>query len=72
MPSSAVGPGPTFATVGFRDPFARQHPFALSLSKGPAELVEAVVPRAQGFDRLSPNGMGLSPIAASSAVEPLT
>jgi hypothetical protein len=31
-------------------------PFALSLSKGQAELVEAFVPRAKGFDRLSPNG----------------
>jgi hypothetical protein len=31
-------------------------PFALSLSKGRAELVEAVVPHAKGFDRLSPNG----------------
>jgi hypothetical protein len=32
------------------------HPFALSLSKGLAELVEALVPRDEGFDRLSPNG----------------
>ncbi|MDE2394965.1 MAG: hypothetical protein KGM91_05960 [Burkholderiales bacterium] len=31
-------------------------PFALSLSKGSAELVEAVVKCAEGFDRLSPNG----------------
>jgi hypothetical protein len=32
------------------------HPFALSLSKGRAELVEAPVPYDKGFDRLSPNG----------------
>jgi hypothetical protein len=32
------------------------NPFALSLSKGLAELVEAFVPRGEGFDRLSPNG----------------
>jgi hypothetical protein len=31
-------------------------PFALSLSKGQAELAEAFVPRANGFDKLSPNG----------------
>jgi hypothetical protein len=31
-------------------------PFALSLSMGQAELVEAFVPHAKGFDRLSPNG----------------
>jgi hypothetical protein len=31
-------------------------PFALSLSKGQAEPVEASVPSAKGFDRLSPNG----------------
>ena len=31
-------------------------PFTLSLWKGVAELVEAFVPQAKGFDRLSPNG----------------
>jgi hypothetical protein len=31
-------------------------PFALSLSNGQTELVEAFVPRAKGIDRLSPNG----------------
>jgi hypothetical protein len=31
-------------------------PFALSLSKGQAEPVEALVPHAKGFDKLSPNG----------------
>jgi hypothetical protein len=32
-------------------------PFALSLSKGQAERVEAFVAHAKGFDRLSPNGV---------------
>jgi len=31
-------------------------PFALSLSEGQAELAEAFVPHAKGFDKLSPNG----------------
>jgi hypothetical protein len=31
-------------------------PFALSLSKGRAERVEALGVRREGFDRLSPNG----------------
>ena len=31
-------------------------PFALSLSKGHADLIEAFVPHAMGFDRLSQNG----------------
>ena len=48
--SSAVGPLRLFTTVG------SPPPFALSLSKGQAELVEAFVPLAKGFDRLSPNG----------------
>jgi hypothetical protein len=49
LPTSANGPLCEFANV--RSP----PPFALSLSKGLAELVEAIVPHA-GFDRLSPNG----------------
>ena len=48
--ASAVGPERTSTTVGFPPPFA------LSLSKGQAELAEALVPRDKGFDRLSPNG----------------
>jgi hypothetical protein len=47
---SAFGPLRTVASVG------SPPPFALSLSKGQAELVEAFVPSAKGFDRLSPNG----------------
>jgi hypothetical protein len=47
---SAVGPERLLTNVG------SPPPFALSLSKGQAELVEAFVPRAKGFDRLSPNG----------------
>jgi hypothetical protein len=47
---SAFGPLRTVASVG-SPPL-----FALSLSKGQAELVEAFVPGAKGFDRLSPNG----------------
>jgi hypothetical protein len=47
---AAFGPLRTLTTVGFPPPFA------LSLSKGQAELVEAFVPRAKGFDKLSPNG----------------
>jgi hypothetical protein len=50
--ASARGPLRLFTTVG------SPSPFALSLSKGQAELVEAFVPRAEGFDRLSPNGDG--------------
>jgi hypothetical protein len=50
---SAVGPEWLFTSVGFPPPFA------LSLSKGQAELVEAFVPRAEGFNRLSPNGDGV-------------
>jgi hypothetical protein len=46
---SEVGPQRPLVTVSF------PNPFALSLSKGRAELAEAVVPHA-GFDRLSPNG----------------
>jgi hypothetical protein len=46
----ADGPVRLFTTV--RSP----SPFALSLSKGQAELVEAFVPLAKGFDKLSPNG----------------
>jgi hypothetical protein len=46
---SVVGPQRPLVTVSF------PNPFALSLSKGRAELAEAVVPHA-GFDRLSPNG----------------
>jgi hypothetical protein len=48
--ASAVGPERLLTNVG------SPPPFALSLSKGQAELVEAFVPRAKGFDRLSPNG----------------
>jgi hypothetical protein len=47
---SACGPERLLTNVG------SPPPFALSLSKGQAELVEAFVPRAKGFDRLSPNG----------------
>jgi hypothetical protein len=47
---SAFGPERLLMTVG--SPL----PFALSLSKGQAELAEAFVPHAEGFDRLSPNG----------------
>jgi hypothetical protein len=47
---AAFGPLRTLTTVGFSPPFA------LSLSKGQAEPVEAFVPRAKGFDKLSPNG----------------
>jgi hypothetical protein len=59
MASFTVGPLRLFTTVG--SPF----PFALSLSKGQAELVfpitlslskGAFVPQAKGFDKLSPNG----------------
>ncbi len=46
---SACGPLRLLTTVGFPPPFA------LSLSKGLAELAEAFVPHAKGFDRLSPN-----------------
>jgi hypothetical protein len=49
-PMSVVGPKRTLVTVG------SPPPFALSLSKGQAELVEAFAPRAKGFDKLSPNG----------------
>jgi hypothetical protein len=49
MSSFTTGPRWLFATVGCPTPFA------LSLSKGLAEPVEAFVPHA-GFDRLSPNG----------------
>jgi hypothetical protein len=48
--ASAVGPLRLLTTV------CSPPPFALSLSKGQAELVEAFVPRAEGFDKLSPNG----------------
>jgi hypothetical protein len=48
--ASAIGPLRALTTVGFPPPFA------LSLSKGQAELAEALVPRAMGFDKLSPNG----------------
>jgi hypothetical protein len=48
--TSACGPERLLTNVGFPPPFA------LSLSKGQTELVEAFVPRAKGFDRLSPNG----------------
>jgi hypothetical protein len=48
--ASACGPQGLWITV-------RSPPlFALSLSKGQAELVEAFAPCAKGFDRLSPNG----------------
>jgi hypothetical protein len=47
--SFAVGPLRLLMTV------CSSHPFALSLSKGQAEPVEAFVPRAMGFDRLNPN-----------------
>jgi hypothetical protein len=50
LSTSAFGPLRTLTTVGFPPPFA------LSLSKGQAEPVEASVPSAKGFDRLSPNG----------------
>jgi hypothetical protein len=46
-------------------------PFALSLSKGQAELVEAFVPHAKGFDRLSPNG-DKTPRYLRDAMEALT
>ncbi len=48
--------GPLWLLTTVRSPL----PFALSLSKGQAELVEALVPRAEGFDKLSPNGILLS------------
>ena len=47
---AVVGPLGLFTTVG------SPPPFALSLSKGHADLIEAFVPHAMGFDRLSPNG----------------
>jgi hypothetical protein len=59
LSKSAVGPERLLTNVG------SPPPFALSLSKGQAELVlpialslskGAFVPRAKGFDRLSPNG----------------
>ena len=59
MSSSEIGPLLLFTTVRFPSPFA------LSLSKGQAELVfpialslskGAFVPLAKGFDKLSPNG----------------
>ena len=59
LSASAIGPLRLLTTV--RSPL----PFALSLSKGQAELVfpialslskGAFAPRAKGFDRLSPNG----------------
>jgi hypothetical protein len=65
---SAVGPKRLLTTVGSPLPLASAcspPPFALSLSKGQAELVlpialslskGAFVPRAKGFDKLSPNG----------------
>ncbi len=54
LPTSANGPKRLLTTVGFSTPFA------LSLSKGQAELVEAFLPHDKGFDRLSPNGTLLS------------
>jgi hypothetical protein len=62
---AAVGPKRLFATVSFPLPFAlslSKGPCIvslsndLSLSKGQAEPVEALVLRAKGFDKLSPNG----------------
>jgi hypothetical protein len=50
VPLSVLGPLRKLITVGFPPPFA------LSLSKGQAEPVEAVLPHARGFDKLSPNG----------------
>jgi hypothetical protein len=50
LSASADGPLRLFTTVG------SPPPFALSLSKSQAELVEAFVPQTKGFDRLSPNG----------------
>jgi hypothetical protein len=47
---TAVGPLRQLTTV------SSPLPFALSLSKGLAELAEAFVPHAEGFDKLSPNG----------------
>ncbi len=52
---SAFGPLRLLTTVGLLPPFA------LSLSKGLAELAEALVPRAKGFDKLSPNGEKTGP-----------
>jgi hypothetical protein len=46
--------------------FGSPRPFALSLSKGQAELVEAFVPRAEGSDRLSPNGDNTGLLSTSS------
>jgi hypothetical protein len=66
MSRSVFGPLRLFTTVG--SPL----PFALSLSKGLAELVEAFVPHA-GFDRLSPNGenAGLRYLSANGSLRTL-
>jgi hypothetical protein len=56
---SVDGPKRLLAKVGSPLPFASTcspAPFALSLSKGQAEPVEAFGMRHEGFDRLSPNG----------------
>ena len=48
-------------------------PFALCLSKRRTELVEAFVPRAKGFDKLSPNGRkaGLRYLGANGSLRTL-
>jgi hypothetical protein len=56
---STDGPERLLTTVGSPLPLASTcspPPFALSLSKGQAEPVEAFGMRHDGFDRLSPNG----------------
>jgi hypothetical protein len=56
---SACGTKRLFATVGSPVPLASTcspPPFALSLSKGRAELAEAPGVWHEGFDKLSPNG----------------
>jgi hypothetical protein len=55
----AVGPLRLLTTVGSPLPLASTSsppPFALSLSKGQAEPVEAFGMWHEGFDKLSPNG----------------